>query len=108
MSEAIKVAATAADVVETLITDMLAGGHADNCLLLGTLQTGATSIQVQLHVMQNESLFLDECGCKLIEPAHPELLKQNREALEQLLIHKPEALLDAIQGLQAFIKGGGV
>ena len=55
MSEAVNVAAEAVECVDTLIVDMLEGKHPNNYVLLGTLQEQHTDIQIQLHVMQDET-----------------------------------------------------
>ncbi|MCG7565877.1 hypothetical protein MHM95_06195 [Pseudoalteromonas sp. CnMc7-15] len=104
MSEAIKVAMTAPNHVEELIKDLLDGDHKDNYVLLGSLCSGEASIQVQLHVMQDETKFIDEYGCRLIEKKLPALATLGRSTLEQMLIHQPEKLLEGIQELQTYLK----
>lgn len=104
MSEAIKMAATAADCVEELITDMLSGNHPDNYVLLGTLQSVNTDIQVQLHVMQDESKFIDEVGAPLIAKTPAALESVKAQDLEFMLIHKPNELLRGIVELQQKLK----
>ncbi|MEQ6344928.1 MULTISPECIES: hypothetical protein [Vibrio] len=61
MSEALKVAAEAPDYIETLLIEMLEGDHPDNEVLLGTLLSGNSTIQVQLKITRNPEDFLDEC-----------------------------------------------
>ncbi|NOH82829.1 hypothetical protein F0249_03325 [Vibrio sp. 03-59-1] len=60
MSEGMKIAAEAPDYIEILIAEMLAGGHPDNEVLLGTLLTGNEELQVQLKITRNPADFLDE------------------------------------------------
>lgn len=100
MSEAVNVAAEAVECVDTLIIDMLEGKHPNNYVLLGTLQMQHTDIQIQLHVMQDESKFIDEVGASLIAKTPAALEKTKAQELEFMLIHKPNELLRGIAELQ--------
>ena len=60
MSEAIQLAATATEHIDDLITEMFAGSHDNDHMLLGTLQSGSEQVQVQLIVTRNTEEFLDE------------------------------------------------
>ncbi|WP_025740886.1 hypothetical protein [Salinivibrio socompensis] len=61
MSGAIEVTEDASSHIEELIADMLGGGHKDNQVLLGVLQSGEDVIQVQLKVTRDPADFMDEC-----------------------------------------------
>jgi hypothetical protein len=104
MSEAVNVAAEAVECVDTLIIDMLEGKHPNNYVLLGTLQMQHTDIQIQLHVMQDESKFIDEVGAPLIAKAPAALESVKAGDLEFMLIHQPNKLLQGITELQQKVK----
>ena len=104
MSEAVNVAAEAVECVDTLIIDMLEGEHPNNYVLLGTLQMQHIDIQIQLHVMQDESKFIDEVGAPLIAKTPAALESVKAGNLEFMLIHKPNELLKEITELQRKIK----
>ncbi|MCL1123327.1 hypothetical protein [Shewanella surugensis] len=57
MSGARDVAANAIDYIESLITEMLAGGHTDNEISLGRLLSSNQEIQVQLKSQLSEKIF---------------------------------------------------
>jgi len=60
MSDAIEIASTAPEVIECLLTDMFAGDHPDNEVVLGTLTDDrGREIQVQLRVTHDKNDFLD-------------------------------------------------
>lgn len=60
MSEAKKVASEAPDYIETLLVEMISGGHMDNQVLLGTLELEGEEIQVQLKITKKPEDMMDE------------------------------------------------
>lgn len=58
MSDAVKIANKAPLIVEGLLTEMFAGDHPDNSIVLGVL--GDQEIQIQLIVTRDKSAFIDE------------------------------------------------
>ena len=60
MSDAQIIAASGAEHVNEMITEMFAGDHDNDHMLLGTLQSGSEQVQVQLIVTRNTEEFLDE------------------------------------------------
>lgn len=60
MSDGVDIAKTAVEHVENLITEMYAGEHDNNHILLGSLHSGNEPLQIQLFVTRNTEEFLDE------------------------------------------------
>ena len=60
MSDAQTIATEASENIESLIAEMLEGDYQNNAILLGTLNSGADDIQVQLIVTREPAEFMDE------------------------------------------------
>lgn len=60
MSEARKIATSAEECIEELLSDMFESNAPNNHILLGTLGTNKKPIQVQLIVTREPSEFFDE------------------------------------------------
>lgn len=60
MSDSVEISQTATEHIEALISEMYAGKHDNNHMLLGTLHSGDEPLQIQLLVTRNPEEFLDE------------------------------------------------